>query len=53
MDWITLLIEIVGVVIVIAFIIIPLQEFAQIFRTVKHKPKMSDSVGSADERRPA
>ena len=38
MDWITLLIELIGVAILLMWIVIPIREFRQILRIVKTKP---------------
>ena len=37
MDWITLLIELVGVAILLMWIVIPIREFRQILRIVRSK----------------
>ena len=36
-DWITLLIELVGIAILLMWIVIPIREFRQILRVLKHK----------------
>ena len=44
MDAITLLIEAVGVVILMMWIVIPIREFRDIFRTVRRKHAASDEA---------
>ena len=38
LDWITVTIELVGLAIFLLWIVIPIREFRQILRAVKHKP---------------
>ena len=39
LDWITIVIELVGVAILIAWIVIPVREFRQILRAIKAKER--------------
>ena len=50
MDWITLLIELVGVVILLMWIVIPIREFRQILRIVRARDNRPASTrdGRAD-----
>lgn len=38
MDWITLTIEAIGVLILLFWVVVPIREFSDIFRRLKHKP---------------
>jgi len=37
MDWITLTIELIGVVILLLWIVIPVREFRSILKTIRHR----------------
>jgi hypothetical protein len=50
LDWITILIEAVGVAILLMWIVIPIREFRQILRVLKHKRDGHDAPD--DFRRP-
>ena len=39
LDWVTIVIELVGLVILVAWIVIPIREFRQILRAVKDKQR--------------
>jgi hypothetical protein len=41
MDWVTLLIELVGIVITLMWVFIPIGEFRQILQRVRHKRQQS------------
>lgn len=49
-DWITLLIELVGIAILLMWIVIPIREFRQILRVLKNKraPHPTDIQPSLD-----
>ena len=51
LDWITVTIEVVGVAILLAWIVIPIQEFRQILRAVKHTPHPSPEAAADDASR--
>ena len=51
MDAITLLIEAVGVVILMMWIVIPIREFMQSFEIVKHKPHAPLEANDDDPQR--
>jgi hypothetical protein len=44
LDWITVVIELVGIVILLTWIVIPIREFRQILRAVKSKPAPGDPL---------
>jgi len=47
-DWITIAIELVGIAIMLMWIVIPIREFREIFRTVKHKSRVAPNDDSKD-----
>jgi hypothetical protein len=51
LDWITIVIEAVGVVILLMWIVIPIREFRQILQIVKHKPHALPDAAEDDPRR--
>ncbi len=53
LDWITIVIELIGVVILLMWIIIPIREFRDILQIVKHKSASPDQATdqAADPRR--
>ena len=51
LDWITIVIEAVGVVILLMWIVIPIREFRQILQIVKHKPHALPESSEDDARR--
>jgi uncharacterized membrane protein YcjF (UPF0283 family) len=51
LDWITITIELVGIVILLMWIVIPIQEFRGIFRIVTRKHRAADAA-SADPAAP-
>ena len=42
LDWITITIELVGIAIMLIWIVIPIREFRDIFRTVRRKHASAD-----------
>ena len=51
LDWITITIELVGVVILLMWIVIPIREFRQIFQIVKHKHHTAPEAADDPRRR--
>ena len=47
-DWITIAIELVGIAIMLMWIVIPIREFREIFRAVKHKSHPAPDDDSKD-----
>ena len=45
LDWITVVIELVGVAILLTWIVIPIREFRGILRAVKHKQRDTENAG--------
>jgi heme exporter protein D len=50
LDWITVVIELVGVAILIAWIVIPIREFRQILRAIKDKERRQSGASGSRTR---